>query len=137
MADGKYFDLKIISPDRIFYEGKASMVELTTTEGEIGIYKKHIPLTALLAPGIATITEENGQRQAAVHSGFLEILPEKVTILAETAEWSDEIDVSRARQAKQRAEQRLAGKESDVDISRAEMALRRALVRIEITEKNK
>ena len=68
MADGKYFDLKIISPDRIFYEGQASMLELTTSEGEIGIYKKHIPLTALIEPGIVTITEENGKKTAAVHA---------------------------------------------------------------------
>ncbi|MDO4453715.1 MAG: ATP synthase F1 subunit epsilon [Eubacteriales bacterium] len=137
MADGKYFDLKIISPDRIFYEGRASMLELTTSEGEIGIYKKHIPLTALIEPGIVTITEENGKKTAAVHTGFLEVLPDKVTILAETIEWPEEIDLHRAQEAKMRAEKRLEAKDANINTKRAEIALRRALVRIELTEKNK
>lgn len=137
MAEGKYFDLKIVAPDRIFYEGKASMVELTTTEGKIGIYKKHIPLTALIAPGVITITEEEGKKTAAVHSGFIEVLPEKITILAEVIEWPEEIDIHRAEEAKTRAERRLSTKDSEVNIRRAEIALRRALTRIEAAEKNK
>ena len=137
MADGKYFDLKIISPDRIFYEGQASMLELTTSEGEIGIYKKHIPLTALIEPGSVTITEENGKKTAAVHTGFLEVLPDKVTILAETVEWPEEIDLHRAEEAQMRAQKRLEAKDANINTKRAEIALRRALVRIELTEKNK
>ncbi len=137
MADGKYFDLKIISPDRIFYEGQASMLELTTSEGEIGIYKKHIPLTALIEPGIVTITEKDGKKTAAVHTGLLEVLPDKVTILAETTEWPEEIDLHRAQKAKMRAEERLEAKDANTNIKRAEIALRRALVRIELKEKNR
>ena len=83
MAEGNKFLLKIITPDRIFYEGEASMVEFNTTEGEIGIYKEHVPTTVIIAPGILTITEENEQKQAALHAGFVEILQDKVTIMAE------------------------------------------------------
>lgn len=132
MADQKFFELEIISPDRIFYQGKASMVELNTSEGEIGVYKDHIPLTTILVPGIVTITEASGKKEAAVHAGFIEILKEKITILAEIAEWPEEIDVNRANEAKLRAERRIQTHTSDVNVTRAEMALRKALIRIEL-----
>jgi F-type H+-transporting ATPase subunit epsilon len=132
MADERLFRLKIIAPDRVFYEGEASMIELKTSEGEIGVYKNHIPLTTILAPGIVKITEPEGVKLAALYSGFVEILKESVTILAEVAEWPDEIDLNRAQEAKIRAERRLSNQESGVDEIRAEMALRRALTRIEL-----
>ena len=69
MAADNLFDLKIITPDRVFYSGKASFLELNTVEGEIGIYKNHIPMTTVLEPGIATITEEGGnKKEAALHT---------------------------------------------------------------------
>ena len=74
---------------------------------------------------------EEGKKTAAVHAGFAEILPEKVTLLAEIAEWSDEIDLKRAEAALERAKDRLAVKAADTDVARAEFALRKALVRIE------
>ncbi len=135
MADtGKLFKVEIITPERVFYSGDASMIEFTTTEGDIGVYKKHIPLTAVLAPGIVTITENVGVKKAAVHSGFAEILGERVTLLAEIAEWPDEIDKNRAEEAKMRAERRLKEKESGLDVKRAEIALKKALVRIGISK---
>lgn len=108
------------------------MIEFNTTVGEIGVYKNHIPLTTVLAPGIVTITMAEGKKTAAVHAGFAEILPEKVTLLAEIAEWPDEIDVKRAEAALERAKERLAVKTKDVDLARAELALRKALVRMEV-----
>lgn len=137
MADDRFFDLEIIAPERIFYRGKASMVELNTTEGEIGIYKNHIPLTTIIEPGIVTITEGDGKREAAVHSGFMEILKERVTILAEIAEWPEEIDVERAHRAEERAKHRLEEKQPDTDMVRAEAALRRALTRLELSERTR
>ena len=83
------FELQIITPDRIFYEGEASMVEFTSVDGEMGVYKHHIPLTTVLMPGIVTITEANGKKEAAIHAGFVQILGEKITFLAEVAEWPD------------------------------------------------
>ena len=100
MAADNLFDLKIITPDRVFYSGKASFLELNTVEGRIGIYKNHIPMTTVLEPGIATITEEGGnKKEAALHTGFMEILGDRITILAEIAEWPDEIDRNRAQNA--------------------------------------
>ena len=129
------FGIEIITPDRIFYRGEATMIEFNTAAGEIGVYKNHIPLTTVLAPGVVTIHKDGGDKViAAVHSGFAEILPEKVTLLAETAEWPDEIDVERAQAAKARAEERLAHKTEAIDVQRAELALRRALVRMDIAK---
>ena len=155
MADDRIFSVEIITPDRIFYQGEAEMIEFTTVNGEIGVYKNHIPLTTVLAPGIVTITGPEGKKEAAVHSGFAEILQDKVTFLAEIAEWPDEIDINRANEAriraerrlsshegeidvaraeaaKERAEKRLASHQEEVDVKRAEYALRRALVRLDI-----
>ena len=91
MADeSRNFQVEIITPERVFYTGEATMIEFTTVEGDIGVYKNHIPVTTVLAPGIVTITEEDGQKKAAVHSGFAQILGDKVTLLAEIAEWPDD-----------------------------------------------
>ena len=132
MADNNLFTLKIITPDRVFYEGPVSMVEFNTTEGEIGIYKKHVPMTVIVNPGILTITEEEGTKEAALHAGFAEILQEEVVILAEIIEWPEEIDLDRAQAAKERAEERLRSKTPETDILRAETALQRALARLHV-----
>ncbi len=130
MAENNLFQLKIITPERVFFEGEVKMVEFNTTEGEIGIYKGHIPLTVIVDPGILTITTEEGPRNAALHAGFAEILPDKVTILAELVEWPSEIDAKRAEAAKERAEQRLANKGPEIDVDRATIALKKAICRL-------
>lgn len=132
--ESRFFRLEIITPDRKFYEGETSMVEFTSIEGEMGVYKHHIPLTAVLAPGIVTITEAEGKKEAAIHAGFVEILPDKVTFLAEIAEWPEEIDVARAEAARARAEERLHNHAAEIDVARAEIALKKALVRIDIKQ---
>lgn len=130
----KQFKLEIISPERSFYRGAATMLEYTTTEGEVGVYAGHIPMTQIIAPGVLTITEAEGtQKKAALLSGFVEILPEKITILAEAVEWPEEINEERARKAKERAEQRLSSKDDpSIDVARAEIALKRALTRLSL-----
>ncbi len=132
MADNNLFTLRIMTPDRVFFEGQVSMVEFNTTEGEIGIYKKHVPTTVIISPGILTITGEEGVKEAALHAGFVEILQDEVVILAEIIEWPDEIDKARAESAKARAEERLRSKTPETDILRAETALQRALARIHV-----
>lgn len=129
----EFFQLQIISPNRIFYDGDVTMVEMNTGDGQIGIYAKHLPVTTTLEPGIVRIHEEDRIREAAVHAGFAVILQDKVTLMAEVAEWPEEIDVNRAQEAKTRAERRLSAKEADLDVARAELALRRSLTRIELS----
>lgn len=132
MADNKGFQLRIVTPDRIFYEGAVDMIEFNTTEGEIGVLPGHIPLTVIVKPGIITIHEPEGNKEAALHSGFAEILPDGVTILAEIVEWPEEIDQERAEAARARAEERLQNKDADIDVLRAQTALLRAMARIEV-----
>ena len=122
--ENRLFQVEIITPDRVFYTGEGDMIEFTTASGEIGVYKKHIPLTTVLAPGIVKI-HKTGEDDviAAVHSGFAEI-----------AEWPNEIDKNRAEAARQRAEERLAHRTEAIDVKRAEFALRKALVRIDIAK---
>ncbi len=132
MADERNFRLKVITPERVFYDGDVNMVEFNTTEGEIGIYKGHVPMTVIVNPGILTISESDRARNAALHAGFVEILEDKVTILAEVIEWPEEIDKKRAEAAKARAEERLRTKTPETDVLRAETALKRAIARISV-----
>ena len=128
----KTFRLEIISPDRIFYTNDVLMVEYNTVEGEVGVYAEHIHMTQIIAPGRLIITEENGQRTAALLSGVVEITPDKVTVLAEAVEWPQNIDIARAERARDRAQQILSAEEDEQTLLLAEAALKRALVRLDI-----
>lgn len=130
MADNNLFELKIIEPDGMFFEGEAEFLEFTSVEGQTGVYKNHIPLTTILDSGVIRIHKGGEKRKAAVLGGFIEIQKERITILAEVAEWPEEIDVKRAEAAKQRAEERLRRKEAGLDVVRAETALKRAMTRL-------
>ena len=124
------FKLSIISPDRVFTEGEAEFLEFTSTEGELGIYAQHIPLTTILEPCVMKIHNEGEVKKAAILGGFVEILKDKITVLAEDAQCPDDIDVARAKAAKKRAEDRLTAKQEGTDMLRAEAALKRAIARI-------
>ena len=136
MAEVKDFQLRIITPDRVFYEGSVDMVEFNTTEGEIGVLAGHIPLTSIIEPGMVRFIKNGETKEAALHDGFIEILPDKVLILAESCEWPEEIDMNRAKEARIRAERRLKGSEGEINVARAEVALKRALLRLELGEKH-
>ncbi len=124
------FELKIIEPDGMFYEGQASFLEFTSVTGEMGVYANHIPLTTILAPGVVKIHSDGQVKKAAVMGGFIEIQKDRITVMAENAEWPEEIDLERAKAAKKRAEERLQKKETGLDVTRAEAALKRAMARI-------
>ena len=123
MADK--FKLNIISPEKKFLEGDCEFLEFVSTEGELGI-----PLTTILEPCVMRIHNDGEIKKAAILGGFVEILQERVTVLAEDAQWPDEIDVARAEAAKKRAEDRIAAKQEGTDMRRAEAALKRAVARI-------
>lgn len=132
MADRKTFHLEIISPDRKFYENDAWMIEFDTTEGQIGVYADHVPMTSILVPGVLTIYEDEEVKSAALLDGFVEILQDRIVILSQACEWPEEIDVHRAEEAKIRAERRLASPDANINLARAELALRKSLVRIRV-----
>lgn len=132
----KTFNLQIISPTRVFFNEAVDMVEMKTTEGEIGVLAGHIPLTTILEPGVLRIKTDGNVREAALHDGFVQIQKDKVIVLAESCEWPDEIDANRARKAKERAERRLTSGSKEVDMVRAELALKKALIRIDLAGKH-
>ena len=128
-------NIKIIEPDGMFFDGEAHFLEFTAVTGRMGVYANHIPLTTILEPCVVKIHNGKDVKKAAVLGGFVEIQKDSITMLAEDANWPDEIDVERAKAAKQRAEERLAKKEQGIDVIRAEAALKRAIARISASGK--
>ncbi|WNB92318.1 F0F1 ATP synthase subunit epsilon [Bacillus sp. NEB1478] len=133
----KTIQVSVVTPDGPVFEGNAKMVSAKAKSGELGILPGHIPLVAPLTISAVRVHEVDGKTQyVAVSGGFIEVRPEKVTILAEAAEVAGDIEVDRARAAKERAEQRLASnKQGELDSVRAELALQRAVNRIDVAEK--
>jgi F-type H+-transporting ATPase subunit epsilon len=127
-------EIRIIMPDGIFYEGQADFIEFTSVNGQMGVYENHIPLTTILEPCVVKLRGGATEKKAAVLGGVVEIQKHKITMLAEDANWPEEIDLERAKAAKERAEARLRRKESGIDIDRAEVALKRAMARILATK---
>lgn len=129
----KTIDVSVVTPDGTVYEGAVEMVSVKAVSGELGVLPGHVPLVAPLDIGAVRLKKDNSVQLVAVSGGFIEVRPEKVTILAEAAELPSDIDVERARAAKERAERRLAEKRDDIDFKRAQSALRRAINRIEVS----
>jgi len=130
MADT--FQLEIVTPEKRVVDTAAEEVEIPGRNGYLGVLPGHAPLITELSVGEITYRDNSGEQRLAVAWGFAEILPNKVTILAETAERPSEIDVDRARKAKERAEQRLTSGDMTVDVERALGALHRAEARLDV-----
>jgi F-type H+-transporting ATPase subunit epsilon len=130
MADT--FQLEIVTPEKKVVDTAAEEVQIPGKNGYLGILPGHAPLITELAVGEITFRSDSNEQHLAVAWGFAEVLPNKVTILAESAERPSEIDVDRARKSKERAEERLTSGNTEVDVDRALDALKRAEVRIEV-----
>lgn len=111
------------------------MVICKTKDGELGVLPGHIPLVAPLDIGITRLKINDETYKVAVNGGFMEVRPDKVTILAQSAEKASDIDVARAMEAKKRAERRLQQKQENIDFQRAELALKRAMNRLTVAGK--
>ena len=129
------FQLEIVTPEKMVVKDVAEEAQIPGKNGYLGILPGHAPLITELAVGEITYQNGGATHHLSVAWGFAEVLPDKVTILAETCERPDEIDLKRAQEAKQRAEERLKSGSSDVDYTRAENALQRAECRIQVAEK--
>ena len=126
-------ELIVVTPQRQLLREKVASVQLPGASGELGILPGHAPLITELGNGELSYKSSGGEPVIlAVLSGFAEVLPDRVTVLAETAERPEEIDVERAKEALQRAEKRLVSTDPNVDWDRATVALERALVRIKV-----
>jgi F-type H+-transporting ATPase subunit epsilon len=135
MAD--VFQLEIVTPEKKVVETKAAEeVQIPGKNGYLGIMPGHAPLLTELAVGAIVFRENSTEQRLAVAWGFAEVLPDKVTILAETAERRSEIDMDRARKAKERAEQRLTSGDPSIDVERALDALQRAETRLDVASKS-
>jgi F-type H+-transporting ATPase subunit epsilon len=128
------FPLVVVTPTRLVFEGDARSFQVPGSEGYFQVLIGHIPMLASLTVGILTIQESGGERVYAMTGGFVEVLRQQATVLAETIERAEHIDVERARQAEARARARLASSDPDVDTARAQQALARALNRIRASE---
>ena len=135
MADT--FQLEIVTPEKKVVETQAEEVQIPGKNGYLGILPGHAPLITELAVGEITYREAGGEQHLAAAWGFAEVLPDKVTILAETAERPSEIDVERARKSKERAEERLTSGKTEVDVDRALDALHRAETRLDVASHGK
>ncbi|MHA6250687.1 F0F1 ATP synthase subunit epsilon [Oceanobacillus sp. CAU 1775] len=128
----KTLTVSVVTPSGPVLEEDYEMIVCKTVNGELGVLPGHIPLVAPLDIGAIRLKKNNETYQIAVTGGFMEVRPEKVTILAPAAELASEIDIMRANEAKARAERRLSDKQDDTDFQRAELALKRALNRLSV-----
>lgn len=132
MADS--FQLEIVTPEKLLVRDSAEEAQIPGASGYLGILPGHAPLITELAVGVITYKSGAATHSLSVAWGFAEVLPDKVTILAETAERPQEIDVDRAQKAKERAEERLKSNNPEVDYTRAEDSLQRAETRLSVAK---
>jgi len=127
--------LEIVTPDRSVVADSVDEVEIPAADGYLGVLPGHTPMLAMLQIGELWYRQGSEKHYVSIAFGFAEVLPDRVTILAELAERPDEIDVARAEAAKRRVEARLANPPPDMDFERARIALMKAIVRIQVSSK--
>ena len=126
--------LEIVTAERLVLSDDVDQVNAPTKDGRVGILPRHMPLLTVLTEGELSIIKGGVRTEFAVFGGFMEVLPDRVTILADACDRSDEIDLERAEEAKRRAEERLASRKSNQDMALAEADLRRALMQIKMAK---
>lgn len=136
MAPKKQILLEIVTPKKTVFKEKVDVLEAPAVDGLIGILPRHAPLITALKTGLIRIKQETKERYISVSEGIMDVKPDQVNIVARTAELPEEIDVDRAKKAKERAEERLEESSSKIDQARAEGALERAMARIKAAEKH-
>lgn len=129
MAD-KNIAVEIVTPERLVYSETVDMIVVPGVEGYLGILPLHAPIVSGLNIGVLKVVTGGKESKMAISGGFMEVSDDKVVVLADTAEIGNEIDVLRAKSARERAEQRLSNRSADIDAARAEMALSRAMARL-------
>jgi len=131
------FSLSIVSPEGDILKENVEFVVLPSGSGELGILPNHAPLIAGMDVGVVRYTLNNSIKRAALTGGFVEVIENSVIVLADTAVLSENVDVARAIEARERAKKRLAARNDEMDVRRAELSLRRATARIDAAEGKK
>ena len=126
--------LKVVTPDKLFFEGDIDMLVARTIEGDVGILLNHSPLVTILDIGRLVIKDGDERKVAACAGGYIDVRNNNITVVSDACEWEDEIDINRAERAKERASKKLEDK--DTDTFKAELALKKAINRINIGNKN-
>jgi len=127
--------LEIVTPEKRAFTGDVDEVIVPGSEGELGILPHHAPLISLLGQGVLRLKQGGQEQEFAVFGGFLQVRPDRVVVLAETADMDSEIDLARAEHARQEAELALEGAIEPADLAEARAALQRALIRIRLAER--
>lgn len=128
---------EIVTAERVVYSDDVDIVVAPGIEGQLGILPNHAPLLTMLQPGEVMVRKEGEETAIFVSGGFLEVMQNRVTVLADVAERVEEIDIARAEEAKRRAEEGLRLRPPEMDLAAAEAALRRAMTRLKIAERKK
>ena len=136
MALPTSIELQIVTPDKLLVKEQVDEVEIPGTEGYFGVLPGHTPMLASLAVGEMWYRKGQEKTYLSLAYGFCEVLPDRVTILAQLAERAEDIDVARAEEARKRAEQRLAQAKGDVDYERARTALIKSLARLQVSSRS-
>ena len=129
------FKLYISTPEKLFFNNDVESVILTSIEGELGILSGHIPMVTALATGTIKMLVKGEWKNAVVSGGFAEIKHDEVVVLADTAEWPEDIEINRALEAKKRAEERMRLRESEIEYARSTAALQRAMTRLRLVKR--
>lgn len=131
----KTFDLKIVASDRDFFQGNCEMIILPAIDGSHGVLPEHESMVTAIRAGEVRFQVDGEWNLAALGDGFAQILPDHVVVVVDTAEWPEEIDVNRAEEAKERAEDRLRRKQALLEYHHTKAALSRAMARLKVTKK--
>src|SRR6476469_19232 len=130
--------LEIVTPERLAYSDTVDSVQLPGVEGELGVLPHHAPLISMLGVGELRIRKGGQEESFAIAGGFLQVRPDKVVVMAETADLASEIDLAAAEQARKEAERVLAeGFSEPADLARARVSMERALLRIRVAERRR
>ena len=128
--------LEIVTPEKLAYEGEVDSVQLPGSEGELGVLPHHAPLISTLGAGELRLRKGGEEESFAIVGGFLQVLPNKVVVMAETADMASEIDLEKAQEARRQAEQALeTGYVEGADLAAARASLQAALLRIRVAER--
>jgi F-type H+-transporting ATPase subunit epsilon len=128
-------ELQIVTPDRLVVREQVDEVQIPGSEGYFGVLPGHTPLLASLTVGELWYRKGQEKTYLSIAGGFAEVLPDRVTLLATLAERAEEIDVTRAEAAKQRAEQRLSQPKTDIDYERARLSLQKSIIRLQVSSR--
>jgi len=136
MAPKKKILLEIITPEKTVFKEEANVLEAPAVDGLIGILPRHAPLITALKTGVIRAVIDDKERFISISEGIMDVKPDQVNIVARTAELPENIDIDRAKEAKERAEERLKEPSAKIDHARAEGAMERAITRIKAADKH-